>query len=57
MYESSILDVFYHEFFNVFKKLMKYSNRKKIQNNLKQIDLLYGVERVVQRFNHLLIKE
>ena len=29
----------------------KYNNREKFQNNLKQINLLYGVDRVVQKIN------
>lgn len=39
------------EFLNAFKKIMVYNNRKKFQNKLKQLDLLYGVERVVQKIN------
>ena len=31
--------------------MLKYDNRQKFQNNLKQINLLYGVDRVVQKIN------
>ena len=31
--------------------MLEYDNRKKFQNNLKQINLHYGVDRVVQKIN------
>jgi len=40
-----------HNFLNAFNNMLKYDNRQKFQNNLKQINLLYGVDRVVQKIN------
>ncbi|NQV78142.1 MAG: hypothetical protein HQ490_07280 [Lutibacter sp.] len=40
-----------HNFLNAFNNMLEYNNRKKFQNNLKQINLLYGVDRVVQKIN------
>ena len=40
-----------HNFLNAFNNMLQYKNRKKFQNNLKQINLLHGVDRVVQKIN------
>ena len=40
-----------HDFLKVFNKMLQYNIRKKFQNNLKRINLLYGVDRVVQKIN------
>ena len=40
-----------HDFLKVFNKMLQYNIRKKFQNNLKQVNLLYGVDRVVQKIN------
>jgi spore coat polysaccharide biosynthesis predicted glycosyltransferase SpsG/CMP-N-acetylneuraminic acid synthetase len=40
-----------HNFLNAFNNMLEYEHRKKFQNNLKQINLLYGVDRVVQKIN------
>ncbi len=40
-----------HGFLKAFNKMLQYNTRKKFQNNLKQINLLYGVDRVVQKIN------
>ena len=40
-----------HDFLKVFNKILQYSIRKKFQNNLKRVNLLYGVDRVVQKIN------
>jgi spore coat polysaccharide biosynthesis predicted glycosyltransferase SpsG/CMP-N-acetylneuraminic acid synthetase len=40
-----------HNFLNAFNNMLEHKNRKKFQNNLKQINLLYGVDRVVQKIN------
>ena len=40
-----------HNFLNAFNNMLEYDNRKKFQNNLKQINLHYGVDRVVQKIN------
>jgi len=40
-----------HDFLKVFNKILRYSIRKKFQNNLKRVNLLYGVDRVVQKIN------
>ena len=31
--------------------MLQYNIRKKFQNNLKRVNLLYGVDRVVQKIN------
>tara|TARA_B100000745_G_scaffold87984_1_gene55156 strand:- start:736 stop:2373 length:1638 start_codon:yes stop_codon:yes gene_type:complete len=40
-----------HDFLKVFNKMLQYNIRKKFQNNLKRVNLLYGVDRVVQKIN------
>lgn len=39
------------KFLNLFKNMCKFNERKKFQNNLKQINLLNGVEQVVSTIN------
>jgi|TARA_Y100000310_G_C20684039_1_gene817833 spore coat polysaccharide biosynthesis predicted glycosyltransferase SpsG/CMP-N-acetylneuraminic acid synthetase len=39
------------EFHNIFKAIIKYDTRRRFQNNLKQVNLLYGVDRVIQKIN------
>ena len=39
------------EFINIFKSMLKYENRQKFQENFKKINLLYGVDRVVNKIN------
>ena len=41
----------YKKFLKSFKNMCKFNERKKFQNNLKQINLLNGVERVVSTIN------
>ena len=41
-----------HSFLNAFNKMTQYNIREKFHNNLKQVNLLYGVDRVVQRINN-----
>ncbi|MAR37064.1 MAG: hypothetical protein CL715_01680 [Chloroflexi bacterium] len=41
-----------HNFLNAFNKMTQYNIREKFHNNLKQVNLLYGVDRVVQRINN-----
>ena len=40
-----------HVFLKAFNKMLQYNTRKKFQNNLKRVNLLYGVDRVVQKIN------
>ena len=40
-----------HVFLKAFNKMLQYNTRKKFQNNLKIINLLYGVDRVVRKIN------
>tara|TARA_Y100000590_G_C15732009_1_gene1017350 strand:+ start:1798 stop:3429 length:1632 start_codon:yes stop_codon:yes gene_type:complete len=39
------------EFHNIFKSMLKYQNRQKFHENLGKINLLYGVDRVVNKIN------